>query len=106
MALSIGNKTCTSGLSQRIYDQLCSEWNTEMGYDLTAQSAEAQEMWQLVCYSFAKGVVDEITANAVVSGTSIIAAGQGGLQRDADGANPDCLGPTVQKYLTVNGTVS
>lgn len=107
MALLTGNKTCTTGLSKRVYDNLCSVWLSDMGYDLTAESATNKQTWQLVCYSVAKGVVDEIQANAALSGAvATIETTDAGLQRDADGANPDCLGPTAQKTIAVTGGIT
>jgi len=107
MALSTGNKTCTAGLSKRVYDNLCSVWLSDMGYDLTAQSATDQQSWKLLCYSVAKGVVDEIQANAALSGAvATINPADSGLQRDPAGANPDCLGPAGAKTVGVTGGVT
>jgi len=108
MALVIGNKTCTTGLAKRCYDNLCAEWLAEMGYDLTAQSADAKEMWQLVCYSIAKGVVDEFEANAELDSAVATVETTGayaGIQRDPATAN-NCLAPLIAKQIPVTGGIT
>jgi len=107
MALDAGNADCTSGLSKRVYDNLCARWLASFGWDLTAATATIQTQWKDVCYSLSKGVVDEFEANAELdSAVATIETTDSGLQRDADGANPDCLGPSAQKTLTVTGGIT
>jgi len=42
-------------------------------------------------------IVPYLTTNA----QGKITNADGGLQRDADGANPDCLAPTVDKFISI-----
>ncbi len=97
MALDAGNAACTSGLSKRIYDYMVAKW---------APGFTPGQEWKDVCHSIAQAVVDEITANAELdSAVATINTSDSGLQRDADGANPDCLGPSAQKTIGVTGGV-
>lgn len=104
--LITGDKACTSGLSKRVYDTLCAVWLSDMGYDLTAQSAANQQAWKLLSYSVAKGVVDEIQANAALSGCyTYITTSHAGLQRDPATGDPT-LQPLSTKTLPVTGGIS
>jgi len=106
MGLSIGDKDCTSGLSKRIYDNLKAEWLNEFNYDLGGESADNQTTWKLVCYAVAKGVVDELEANAELdSAVATIETTDSGLQRDPATTN-NCLGPSLQKTIVVTGGIT
>ena len=108
MALDPGDAACSKGLSKRIYDNLCANWLADMSYNLPAQGATAEQMWKLVCYSVGQAVVDEIQANAeIVNGVAMVGTtgAFNGLQRDADGLNPNCLAPTIAKQIPVTGEI-
>ena len=107
MALDAGNNDCTSGLSKRCYDKVAALWLANFGWDLTAQTATVQQQWKDVFFGLSEAVVEELEANAELdSAVATIETTDSGLQRDADGANPDCLGPSAQKTLTVTGGIT
>lgn len=70
MALNAGNSACSTGLSKRVYDYLIAD--SRNGFSASMTSAQTDAV-KALCYAIARGVVDEIQADAVVSTT--IAAG-------------------------------
>jgi hypothetical protein len=64
MALDPGNSACTTGLSKRIYDALVAAPSSGFSSPLAAAQIDALKA---IAHSVATSVVDEITANAVVS---------------------------------------
>jgi hypothetical protein len=95
MALDAGNAACTTGLSKRIYDKLAAKW---------APYVPTQE-WKDVCHAAAEGVVDEIKANAALSG-AVATISAGGLQRDNTAGNPATLAPVVPVTVPVTGGIT
>jgi hypothetical protein len=68
MALNAGNSACTTGLSKRIYDQ----WSADPSAGFSSSLTTAQQnSLKSLCWAVAKSVVDEIQANAQVSGSSV-----------------------------------
>ena len=64
MALNKGDAACTSGLSQRIFDQ----WRNDPAAGFSpSMTPEQLNMLKTLCWAVAKGVVDEIVANAQVT---------------------------------------
>lgn len=66
MALNAGNSACTSGLSQRVYDYLIADARNGFSSPMSSGQTDAVKA---LCYAIARGVVDEIQADAVVSTT-------------------------------------
>lgn len=66
MALNAGNTACSSGLSQRIYNELTGASGNGFSGTLSAAQTDAVKA---ICYAVAKAVVDEVAANAAVSVT-------------------------------------
>ena len=66
MAMNAGNSGCTSGLSQRVYDYLIADARNGFSSPMSSEQSDAVKA---LCYAVARGVVDEIQANAVVSTT-------------------------------------
>lgn len=68
MALSVGSKDATAGMSKAIYDAL----REALDADLTALSEDQRtpirESWKKMAYAIATGVVSHITANMEVFG--------------------------------------
>jgi hypothetical protein len=109
MSLVTGTNACTSGLAKRVYDNVVGEFLQEMQYDLAQESAETQQMWKLLSYSVAKGVVDEIQANAAIdAGVATIDSQTGGLQQynDPDMGPTDTNPPTSEKTIPVTGGIT
>jgi hypothetical protein len=97
MALNAGDAACTVGLSKRFYDALVAKW---------APGYVPGPEWKDVCHSFATAVVDEIQANAAISGgVATIETTDAGLQRDP-ATSTDCLGPSAQKTVVVTGGIA
>lgn len=67
MALNAGDAACSTGLSKRIFDNLTG--SADNGFSSPMSSAQTLAV-KALCYSVAKGVVDEITANAAVTSTA------------------------------------
>lgn len=107
MSLSIGNKTCTTGLSKRVYDTLAAEWLAAFGWNISTEPAQTRQIYQLFCYSVAKGVVDEIQANAALNGAlATIGIADAGLQRDNTAGNPATLAPAAPVTVPVTGGIT
>lgn len=67
MALNAGNSDCTTGLSKRVYDYLVADSRNGFSSSMSAAQTDAVKA---LCYAVARGVVDEITTNAVVTVTA------------------------------------
>ena len=90
-ALVPGDADCTTGLSKRCYDY----WIADSRNGFSSPMSEAQkDMVRAQCYAFARGVVDEITAN----GRAVITDTTGGLQQVGGG---DTDPPATEKELAL-----
>jgi hypothetical protein len=68
MSLAAGDAACTTGLSKRILDN----WLADVtGGFVNPMPAAGLVSLKAMAYGVAKAVVDEITANAHVSGSSV-----------------------------------
>ncbi len=73
MALNKGNSACTTGLSKRIYDQ----WSADPAAGFSSpMTGTQQNMLKTLCWAVAQGIVDEIQANAAVSGSTSEGGGE------------------------------
>lgn len=108
MAMAAGSVTIAgdgtetkSDMAEAIYDAIKLSF-TDCGYAIPAGAAGVP-IKQKLAYSanrWATALVVYITGHAVAN---IPASPAGdGLQRDADGANPDCLGPAAGKTLSIS----
>lgn len=109
MSLQIGDITASSGLAKRIYDNLLTN-SAACGFGASPSDA-AKTMLKAQSYCFAKAIVEEITANAVVSGTTSTTVSAGGLQKyynTTTGLNSDTAAPDAPVALsgTATGTVT
>jgi hypothetical protein len=68
MAMNAGNSDCTTGLSKRIYDFWIADIRNQFG---VTPAAAAHDFAKSLAYATARAVVDEIVANAEVSGSDI-----------------------------------
>ena len=70
MSMVPGDADCTMGLSKRIYDYWTTDARAGFAPDF-ATSPGKQGSVKAICYAVARGVVDEITANAYVDGHTV-----------------------------------
>jgi hypothetical protein len=69
MALTIGNKAATTGMSKDIYDTLRTVLEEDLPPDLREDDLEAmRESWKKIAFAVATGVIEHIKANMEING--------------------------------------
>jgi hypothetical protein len=101
MAISAGDLAATTGTAKRIYDVILAN-AAAVGLGAFSDPA-AQSMMKALSYCIAKGVVDAIKNDAVVS--VLVETTDSGLQRapNPNVADADTQGPATDKVL--NGSI-
>ncbi len=68
MALQIGSKTATSGMTKAVYDQMNAILSPPLSDLPPADLAKIQDSWKQLAYAISKGVIDHISANMEIKG--------------------------------------
>ena len=71
MALTIGDKEATTGMTKAIYDELRALLEEDLKSLGEDKLAPIREGWKKIAYAVAKGVIDHITANLEVFGVTV-----------------------------------
>lgn len=68
MALQIGTKTATSGMTKAIYDQMNDVLSPPLSNLPAADLEKIRNSWKQLAFAISKGVIDHITANMEIKG--------------------------------------
>lgn len=68
MALQIGNKTATSGITKAIYDQMNVILSPPLSNLPPADLEKIHDSWKQLAFAISKGVIDHIMANIEIKG--------------------------------------
>jgi hypothetical protein len=68
MALQIGTKAATSGMTKAIYDQMNAVLSPPLSDLPPAELAKIRDSWKQLAFAISKGVIDHITANMEIRG--------------------------------------
>lgn len=108
MALLAGTVTVTpdgtvtetpNSLAAGIFSGLWNNYETDTGQKPPAGPDSYQIKRTLA--TMATRLAAAVVIHLATYGTAKVATTAAGVQRDADGANPNCLGPSVDKYLPI-----
>lgn len=101
-----GTTSTKTGLAGEIYDEFIDNYSTDVetltgkdGQQIPdgASGVAIRRGYAVQATRMATAIVTHITTNAKAA----IETTDSGLQRDADGANPDTLGPSAKKTLAI-----
>lgn len=96
-----GDETMTSGsLAEAIYVEFVNNFEADNDVPMPegADGAPTKQNFAMLATRLSAALVNYLVANTAVTVT--IRPADAGLQRDADGANPDTLGPSGDKIVT------
>lgn len=68
MALQIGPKTATSGMTKAIYDQMNGVLSPPLSGLPPAELEKIRDSWKQLAFAISKGVIDHIMANIEIKG--------------------------------------
>ncbi len=68
MALQIGSKSATSGMTKAIYDQMNTILSPPLSDMPPADLEKIKDSWKQLAYAISKGVIDHVKANMEIKG--------------------------------------
>lgn len=102
MALSVGNKDATTGMTKAIYDALREALEADLADLSEEQRTPIQESWKKMAHAIATGVISHIASNMEVFGITT----QGNVNTSVQGSTGSALPNNHSHSISLSGVAS